>query len=367
MRRVDASGDLLSTLQQQSRAAIDRIDPQRGVLLQAVWYDRSRGEPDLLQLSVHHLAADAVTWQILLADFAQGWQQLRAGTDIALDPEITGFRSWAELVAQRAEAADHAAHQAFWAEILSPEHPIGSRALEPALDTAGTLATRTVRIPAAGLLDVSGRHGSASLRELILAATGLAVAGWRAQRQLDPTGGIGIAVEHHGRADDLIGGPEIDTSRTVGRFTTWFPIRVGAVADPHDADAVLTDVAKRIAAVPNGGFDFGSSDEVGPQPQVLLNYLGRFDRIAPEALLGSTTGRGWTQVTDETLTGAMPIAPEPDLSVQHALELTVAVIPGADGPELACGWRWPTGVFTADDIDGLVAAWGRAVAELAKL
>ncbi|WP_068272667.1 non-ribosomal peptide synthetase [Aldersonia kunmingensis] len=368
LRSVEVTGAVGPILAEQASAAIDRIDPARGSMVQAVRYARTDGA-DLLQLSVHRLAADAVTWPVLLGDFALGWQQLRAGERIRLDREITGYRQWSELVARRADSAEIAGQVEFWsAQSAVQESPFGARPLEPTADVAADVRTRSVTVPAAELLDTAARRGDGQPRDYLLAATGLTVAAWRSERGADPAIGVAVALEHHGRADDVAGEAATDTSRTVGWFSTDFPIRAGAVATPHDPAAVLADVLTRVGALPNGGFDFGllrNRHELAdaPRPQVLLNYLGRFDR-ADAALFA---GGPWSMVTNPALNAALPVAPEPDLPLTYALEVTVAVVSGADGPQVTAGWRWPAALFTDSDIDAIIGAWQRAVAELAKL
>ncbi|MCX5043514.1 amino acid adenylation domain-containing protein [Aldersonia sp. NBC_00410] len=367
LHTVEVSGALAPVLSEQSRAAIDRIDPSAGAMVAAVRYVRPAGESDLLQLSVHHLAADAVTWHILLGDLALGWGQLVAGEAIRLDRESTGFRHWSELVARRAQSSAPASRAEFWsAQVPAGEQPLGTRALDPARDTAGSTRGRTVAVDATALLDTIARRGDAQVREYLLAATALAITSRRPALGADPTSGLSIALEHHGRADDIVGDAGTDTSATVGWFSTAFPVRVGAVAKPRDPAAVLADVTARVAAVPNGGFDYGLLREQvadAVEPQVLLNYLGRFDRSGAVPL-----GAGaWSLVTDPDLTGALPVAPEPDLAVQYPLELTISVTRAANGPRFTVGWRWPAGVFTDPEIDDVIDAWRRAVEELAKL
>ena len=66
-----------------------RLDPERGVMVQAVWFDRPGGAGRLL-LVVHHVVVDGVSWRILLPDLAAAWAG--RGRPAARRPDATSFR-----------------------------------------------------------------------------------------------------------------------------------------------------------------------------------------------------------------------------------------------------------------------------------
>ncbi|SBV05202.1 non-ribosomal peptide synthase domain TIGR01720, partial [Streptomyces sp. Ncost-T6T-1] len=102
-----------------------------------------------------------------------------------------------------------------------------------------------------------------------------------------------------------------DLSRTVGWFTSMFPVRldvsgvdvVDAFAGGEAVGRVVKAVKEQLLGVPDRGVGFGLlryvNREVGgelagaAEPQVGFNYLGRFSASdMPEEL----RGLGWTQV-----------------------------------------------------------------------
>lgn len=361
----EVSGDLDAVLEQHARAAIDRLDPKTGTMVQAVRFAGS----DLLLLSIHHLAVDPVSWHIILADLAEAWSQREQTPTVA--PELTGYRHWAALLDQRRTAPEVLAQRDFWAEQLTgPDPELGLRRPDPTRDTWSSYRLTPSFTPT----DISRRildrlNADFGMHELLLTALTIALTTWRAERDQDGSTGALVALEGHGREDAIVG--NVDTSRTVGWFTTVYPLRVGAgstldviraESDPAEAARLLRAVAAQLFSVPNKGLDYGllryGSSEPHADPQVMLDYLGRMD-------LSAAASGPWTPVADLGLHQRLPVAPEPDLPLRHALDLVVAVYPGADGPRLATLLRWSEALFDSTEIDRFATIWQRCITAVA--
>jgi non-ribosomal peptide synthase protein (TIGR01720 family) len=99
-----------------------------------------------------------------------------------------------------------------------------------------------------------------------------------------------VDLEGHGR-EELF--DDVDLSRTVGWFTTLFPVRF-ELGMPDDQSAALKSVKEQLRAVPNRGMGYGllrylsrSSEQIErlrsqPRAEVTFNYLGQVDRVLPE-------------------------------------------------------------------------------------
>ncbi|MEK8145334.1 condensation domain-containing protein [Streptomyces sp. M10(2022)] len=114
LHRVDVSGpdddELRTVLLREGEAVRSRLDPERGAVLRAAFFDRGPGQDGMLLMVVHHLAVDAVSWRVLLPDLAEACESLLAGEPVRLQPVGTSLRSWAtrltELAHEPALAAD---------------------------------------------------------------------------------------------------------------------------------------------------------------------------------------------------------------------------------------------------------------------
>lgn len=119
LSRVDAAGldddALRQVIGAESDAAADRLDPDEGVVAQAVWFDRGSGQSGRLLLMLHHLAVDGVSWSVLVDDLRSAYEQS------PLAPVATSIRAHARLVNENAQGSARLA-----------EFPIGARSWRPA-------------------------------------------------------------------------------------------------------------------------------------------------------------------------------------------------------------------------------------------
>jgi mycobactin peptide synthetase MbtF len=377
LHRVDAPAH--TSLEAEALAALDRIDPAAGSMIQAVWFT---GDRPCLLMCVHHLATDVVSWYVILAALAQVDAELGAGETPALEAEYTTYREFGRLLDERAGTAEVTGQRQFWLDQLAGTDPaLGRRLPDPATDTWATLRQHNIITDVAATRAVLDKLDGASIemRDFLLAALTVTLASWRATRGDDITGGALIALEGHGREDTYLG-DAVDTSSTVGWFTSVFPVRLGDVVpldlesarqEPALARALIAAVTGRLAAVPNRGLDYGLLRYHGgdgelaaaPQPQVEFNYMGRFDLAAADAA-SRQPGAPWTLIADMELNQQLPTSSEPDLPLRYTFDVISVVNATAEGPQLFTSWRWSDQLSTTAEVDQLAALWQMAITTL---
>ncbi len=365
LRRVDAEpGALADVIEVEGEAAAARLDPDGGVMVQAVWFDLGHDRPGRLLLVVHHLAVDIVSWSVIgdaLADLADGNDP---------GPASTSFRTYARRLADQAGATDVGVELPFWENLLSrPEPRLGRRALDPGLDVGSTTDTLSVTLPpdsAGPLLRAVPAAFHAGVNDVLLTGLALAVAEWRRRAGHDVTAPCLVDLERHGRdpghdgEDSALVG--LDLTDTVGWFTAIHPVRLdltgidaeAALAGEAAAGVALKAVKEQMRSLPAAGFHFGLLrwlDPTGaarlgalPQPQILFNYGGRSDRAAPS----DWDVAGWDVDWDVDLgdgSEAMPAG--------HVLEINADAADSGTGLELEVAWNWPTGVLDRADVEAL--------------
>ncbi|WP_372436036.1 amino acid adenylation domain-containing protein [Williamsia soli] len=379
---VSVGDDLAAGVYRAAPTAMDRIDPMAGTMVAAVrLVGGGDDEGDVLLLAIHHLATDAVSWHVLFGDLAECGRQLRSGTLPTLGSESTSYRRFSHLLAERSGTAEVLEQRPYWAvQVGGPDPIIGARAVNPDGDTWTSLRTTAAHTSVdqtAAVLALLG--GAIGMREFLLTALTLTINTWRTVNGQDKSAGAFIALEGHGREDETVG-VGVDTSQTVGWFTSVFPVRLGAGADAVDLDvaarepesvrALIDSVTEHIAGIPNRGLDYGLLRHfervpelvASTDPQVEFNYLGRFDLSSAGA---SDTPEPWAPITDLDLNDRLPTAPEPELPLRYALDV-VSVVRGTPlGPQLVTSWRWSDQLMVEADADRLAEIWQRALSAVA--
>ncbi|MGH4018676.1 MAG: non-ribosomal peptide synthase/polyketide synthase, partial [Pseudonocardiaceae bacterium] len=257
------------------------FDLAAGPLLKAVLFDLGAGRRPVLFVAVHHLVVDGVSWRILLEDLERAYQHAASGEVVDLGAKTTSFRQWALRLAEHVAAGGLDAERDYWAGV--------ARGCDAALpvdghgaNTVGSTRTVTVGLDAertrALLQQVPGVYRT-QVNDVLLAALGRVLGDWTGHDR------VLVDLEGHGR-EELF--DEVDLSRTVGWFTTLFPVALD-VSGVEDWGATLKSVKEQLRAVPRRGFGYGAlryltatsglADQA--QPQVIFNYLGQFGLPAP--------------------------------------------------------------------------------------
>ncbi|MFE6690608.1 amino acid adenylation domain-containing protein [Streptomyces sp. NPDC057743] len=384
LTRVDIAGldgaRTEAVVGEAAEAARLRLRPDTGGVLEAVWYDAGPDRPGRLLLVVHHLAVDAVSWRTLTADLATAWQAVttRATADSSsLPPVRTSYRRWAELLVAEARSAERAAELPLWQEILRTEDPQwGYRPLDPDRDTADGVRTLTVTLPAqwtGPLLTTVPTAFHAGINDVLLTGLALAIAGWRAER--GDAGGSAVLLDLEGHGREQIA-DNIDLSRTVGWFTSMYPVRLdpGPVSryearafDGPLIDRALKRVKEQLRAVPDHGIGYGLLRHLNPgtrdllkdavTPQLGFNYLGRYAGSSAAGDAGD-----WQLLFD----GGRPRSQDPDMPVHHVLDINAYTKDLPEGPQLVAGWTWPTDLLKEEDVEELAEGWLRALRAVAE-
>ncbi|MFE1830459.1 amino acid adenylation domain-containing protein [Streptomyces yangpuensis] len=340
------------------------LDPAGGVMLRAVW----RRDARRLVLVAHHVVIDGVSWRILMEDLATAWRQYSTGVPVRLPAVGTSFRRWTRLLEQAA-FDDDLAH--FRRALPGTDAPLGRRALG-ADDTVARERTLTVPVgpdvTAALLGDVPARF-HAGANDVLLTALAVTLARWRRDLGQDQTFAH-VELEGHGREARFVAdgaGFEPELSRTVGWFTTLFPVTVdpgtaGDLTAPDYLAAALKAVKEDLARVPRGGLSYGVLRHLAdarfdaPAPQVLFNYLGRFTAGA---------SGDWEPAGS---TGQLGERRDPGMRLPRALEFNAIAEPGPTGAyELVTTLSWPDGLFTDEDIATVGAYFQETLTAIAAL
>jgi amino acid adenylation domain-containing protein/non-ribosomal peptide synthase protein (TIGR01720 family) len=289
----------LSTVDDEALAdAIDRevaaaqagLDYEHGPLLRAVLFVTGRG-PRLL-LTAHHLVIDGVSWRILLEDLRIAYDQACRGVLIDLGHKTTSFTDWSRRLTEHVAAGGFTDEIPFWTETCGGGHadvPVdrtGPNSVASQREVRVRLDTATTR---ALLQDVPDVYRT-EINDVLVTALIRVLSGWTG---LDR---ILIGLEGHGR-EHLF--DDVDLVRTVGWFTTYFPVAISAGNAAWGES--IRSVKEQLRAVPGRGLGYGALryladlPELAAAPSVGLNYLGQFSTAADGSLLRSVSDIGLHQ------------------------------------------------------------------------
>ncbi|WP_414945171.1 non-ribosomal peptide synthase/polyketide synthase [Amycolatopsis sp. cmx-11-32] len=276
------------------------------------------GPPErrVLRLSAHHLVVDGVSWRILLEDLDQAYHQVLQGKPADLGPRTTSFLEWAARLSAHAEAGGFDDELEHWRGLTAAPIPVDGTGT----NTVARSRAVTVRLTAAetrSLLREVPEVYRTQVNDVLLTALGRTLRDWTGQVPV-------IDLEGHGR-EELFDG--VDLSRTVGWFTSLFPV---ALDVPEEWGAALKAVKEKLRAVPRRGIGYGALRYLtgmpsAVDPQISFNYLGQFD--LPGDLY---TG----------LHGELTLDADPGDTRPHLLE----VVGQVNGDTLEFTWHYAEGV-----------------------
>lgn len=271
------------------RAAMERLaiaaegsfDLGNGPLLKGLLFDLGHGKRPWLFITAHHLVVDAVSWQVLLQDVSDGYQQALSGSRINLGPATTSFASWAKLLVRQATDGALEGELDYWRSLPAAE-PLPTTGGGP--NTVASVRSVSISLGPEDT-DTLLHRGPVVLRtgmsQVVLGALAWAVHRWSGQRT------VLVDLEGHGREEIF---DDIDPSRTVGCFTTIFPVAL-TVDTVEDWSALIRGVRRQLRAVPGRGLGYGSLRYLVPgsglaeqaRPEILFNYHGQADAVARTA------------------------------------------------------------------------------------
>jgi phthiocerol/phenolphthiocerol synthesis type-I polyketide synthase E len=219
-----------------------------------------------LAISVHGIAADIASRETLLADIFTAFGQRLAGEEIVLEPITTPWTEWSQRCAALAVHPAVVESRDFWlATATAASLPVAKREVTEAPGVADLVRLHSaLTVSEATEIDDARRRLRVPIEEILLAALSRTVAA--------AVGDGSVSVDLGGPGRSVLK-PDVDLRRTVGWFTTVYPVALNcAKGDGASAKQLLDDVHGTLNAVPHYGIGYG-----------LLRYL-----YAPTArLLGA--------------------------------------------------------------------------------
>lgn len=327
------------------------LDLSQGPLLAAGFFLLPNTRYKLL-LVLHHLVIDGVSWRILLDDFNQALHSILRGEEVVLGYKTTSYKQWVESLQECVSYGHLNDEMDYWEAVSSPDkpllpidHPDGS--LKKTETTVHSVALS--RACTQSLLRDVHQAYRTEINDILLTALARTISDWSGNVE------IYLELEGHGRE---IFSDKIDLSRTVGWFTSVYPVRL-KYENGQSVQDNLKSVKEQLRHIPSRGFGYGALRYLGkssqcdilkqaPKADIVFNYLGQFGSILEN--------NPWFTVAEENRGHEHSL--ESDES--HPLTINSHIV----GDCLKIDWIYSQSMFDAQTIEKLSAQYVNAVEQI---
>lgn len=350
----DVSEDELPhRIQAAADEAQSSLDLSEGATMRVIYFDPGANRANRLLIIIHHLVVDGVSWRILLEDLQTVCQQLSHDEQITFPAKTTSFKQWSEELSKYATSEAVTQELSYWLDetrsrviSLPVDYQQGTNTEASARSVNTTLSAKETR---ALIQDVPNAYRT-QINDVLLTALAQAFSSY--------TGGQSLLLDLEGQGREDISN-EIDLSRTVGWFTTQFPVLL-TIDNAADCGGALTCVKEQLRAIPNNGLGYGvlrylrGDDELShklrslPQPQLGFNYLGQLDQVLSQEF--------WFGPGKESSGRSISLRG----MRSHLVDVTASVA----GGQLQMTWSYSENLHKASTIEALAEAYITALQRL---
>lgn len=225
---------------------------------------------DHLLIAMHHLIIDGVSWRILIEDLMQIYNSMLAGEEPVNLGKTDTYYDWSHRLTAQAVRGNYRSEASYWNEIEERASSLSNSKQEPCTyKESATLSMELDVMMTLQLLTEVHRAYHTEVNDLLLSALALTY----------ETETL-IHLEGHGR-EELV--EETDLSRTIGWFTSIYPVILSSSQDYGDT---LRNTKEMLRGIPNKGAGYGvlkylttDMDEgvTASNPDIVFNYLGQFE------------------------------------------------------------------------------------------
>lgn len=259
----------------------NQFDLSKGNLFKVLYFQCGAKQADHLILLAHHLVVDAISWQILIADFKAIYEQLLQSPTPTLSAKTLSYQAWGKTLQTWVEAGKFDAELAYWQQQSTIELPtdfeVSTKMIEANAQTAH--ATFDKDYTQKLLTEIHDAYNT-KVEDILIAGLLLAL---QKQYRLSK---VSLALERHGREDLET---QLDFSESVGWFTSQFPITISTKLHADLGDFIKS-VKEQIRSIPNKGIGYGvlrylsKREELHQSFALNFNYLGQVMQLQEELL-----------------------------------------------------------------------------------
>lgn len=262
------------------------LDIEKGPLIWLGLFHQKDG--DYLVFIAHHLIVDGVSWRILLEDFKNVYNQIEQGERPLLPEKTDSYGQWAEMIYAYGESDGLKSQIPYWTEQILKKKELPKEKINSEKKYRKDCAAVSFSLEEEQtyqLLTKANEAYHTETSDLLLTAF------VKAMKQWGMEDGVLVSLEGHGR--EAVS-EESDVTRTVGWFTTRFPVWL-SVADCENTGRQIKEIKEEIRHIPDKGIGYlilkyitleGKPEQQVflERPEISFNYLGQFEEGSQEEL-----------------------------------------------------------------------------------
>lgn len=264
-----------STIETIANAYQAQLNIETGPVFKACVINLGPNQPPRLLLIIHHLMVDGVSWRILLEDLWAAYHSFEHGQPVKLDLKTTSYQDWSIALTDYANSEELLNELPYWLNVVEAKQAVLHSSFVPPVRAEAIISLDENHTRQ--LLEEANRAYRTQINDILLTALALTLSQWTSNHQ------VRFTLEGHGREEII---PHIDLTRTVGWFTSIFPVLLNLQGISILSQAIKT-VKEQLRAVPHRGIGYGilrylSSDPRAGTlanvalPNINFNYLGEF-------------------------------------------------------------------------------------------
>jgi amino acid adenylation domain-containing protein/non-ribosomal peptide synthase protein (TIGR01720 family) len=337
----DAStGHLSSLIENYANDIQESLDIHAGIIVKFLWIKTPDNEShNRLLFVIHHLAIDGVSWRILLEDLELLLTGVEANKPVDLGQKSSSYRQWANALYQFSQERKLLSERNYWLSIAENSQGLKYDKLNTGkatiVDMAQVKMCLGVEHTKHLLHNVSQAYHT-EITDILMTALAITLCDWIGSKK------IVVGLEGHGREhlqDD------IDTSRTVGWFTTIYPVLLRREPGIEYGD-LIKSIKEQNRQIPDKGIGYGVLKYIAKEPllqqrdpwDIVFNYLGQVDNVVNKS---------------DWFTGASEAIGTSE-STSHEIVETISVNGSIKSSNLCLTWRYSTAHFEEHTLQTLV-------------
>lgn len=342
-----------TTLERLATEAQASLNLAEGPLFRLALFELGPHRGRRLLIVANHLVVDGVSFRVILEDLQTACDQLSRGAPVQFPPKTTSFQRWAQCLSEYARSSELLEEADYWlrqrgddVDLPPVDHARGKNIERFAQAVSASLTEQETQL----LLQHAPSVYHAQINDILLTALALTMTNWTGRRSLL------VDLEGHGREEVY---DDVDVSRTVGWFTSVFPVRLdlGAADTPQ---AALRVVKEQLRPIPHRGFGYGilrylsQKDEVvtklrsAQRAGIRFNYLGQFDQVLTISGFFRPAWESYGQLYDQ------------DGERSHLLQIVGSVI----GGRLRMNWTYSENFHRRETVESLARGFIEALRRL---